>query len=37
MKSVRGTCRKCGKTYGSYANEQSARHNVSRHKCKKGG
>ena len=37
MKSIKGICKKCGKTYGSYANQQSARNNVSRNKCRKGG
>ena len=37
MGSVEGKCRKCGKRYGYYANVDSAKHNVSRHTCKKGG
>ncbi len=37
MFQTKGTCKKCGKTYGSYANLQSARHNVSTRTCKKGG
>lgn len=37
MATVKGKCEKYGKTYGYYANEDSARHNVSRHTCKKGG
>ena len=37
MANVKGTCRKCGKTYGYYAGKDSARHNVSSKTCKKGG
>lgn len=37
MSSVKGECKKCGKTYGYYASVDSARHNVRRHLCKKGG
>ena len=37
MASVKGTCRKCGKTYGHYAGVDSARRNVRNHKCKTGG
>jgi len=37
MESVKGTCRKCGKTYGYYAGKDSAKNNVSKHDCKKGG
>jgi hypothetical protein len=37
MGSVKGKCKKCGTTYGYYASVESAKHNVSIHKCKKGG
>ena len=37
MANVKGKCEKCGKTYGYYAYEDSAKHNVSRHSCKMGG
>lgn len=37
MATVKGKCKKCGSTYGMYAGTDSARRNVSRHKCRKGG
>ena len=37
MANIKGKCKKCGTTYGSYADKSGARRNVSRHDCRKGG
>lgn len=37
MATIKGQCKKCGSTYGSYSGLDSARKNVNRHKCRKGG
>jgi hypothetical protein len=37
MASVEGKCEKCGKRYGTYASEESAKRTISLRTCKKGG
>ncbi len=37
MATIKGQCKKCGSTYGYYSGVQSARGNVNRNNCRKGG